>query len=55
MTDQELIEWHYRYEERLGILCGTTTPIEEQKRIAWGEATAAIKNLQKPLDQPLLI
>ena len=31
-------EARYRYEERLGMLCGTGMPTPEQRRIAWLEA-----------------
>lgn len=31
-------EARYRYEERLGILCGGKEPTAEQRRIAWLEA-----------------
>lgn len=31
-------EARYRYEERLGMLCGTDTPTDEQRRTAWLEA-----------------
>jgi hypothetical protein len=33
-------EQKYRYEERLGILCGSDVPTKEQERIAWEEALA---------------
>lgn len=39
MTDQEIqTEWEYRYDERLGILCGSDEPTKEQKLIAFQEA-----------------
>lgn len=39
MTDvEEREEWLYRYNERLGILCGDGEPTEEQKQIAAQEA-----------------
>ena len=46
MSEQELHEeWMYRYQERLGILCGTNTPTEEEDRIARQEANEAIEIL----------
>jgi hypothetical protein len=46
MTPEELeIEWKYRYEERLGILCGDAEPTSEQKAIALKEANQAIIEL----------
>ena len=43
MTTTELeMEFFYRYTERLGIMCGTAEPTEEQKAIAKKEADEAI-------------
>lgn len=47
MTEKELqIERKYRYEERLGILCGTSIPTAEQSNIAREEADAAVRELR---------
>jgi len=47
MTESEITaEWKYRYEERLGILCGAETPTEEQESIARREADGAIEKLK---------
>jgi len=41
MTEEELREeWLYRRDERLGILCGSDAPTEEQLNIATEEADA---------------
>lgn len=40
-------EWRYRYQERLGIMCGDGEASEEQKKIAQSEADAAIIELSK--------
>ncbi len=40
-------EWFYRYTERLGIMCGTDAPTQEQINIAISEANAAIKILKE--------
>jgi hypothetical protein len=49
MTDAEIkSEWTYRYEERLGILCGKEQPTEEQKRIAKQEADGTIAEITLP-------
>lgn len=55
MTPQELeealeAEWNYRYEERLGILCGDKAATCEQRIIAKAEANDAVKRLRKMLD-----
>lgn len=43
MTTIELQnEWDYRYTERIGIMCGTEEPTEEQKAIAKKEADEAV-------------
>lgn len=48
LSDNDLFrEWHYRYEERLGILCGTAEPTPEQDKIASDEADAAVKALRE--------
>lgn len=48
MTEDELqIEWRYRYWERIGMLCGSGEPTEEQKAIARKEADQAIEKLRK--------
>lgn len=39
-------ERHYRYQERIGILCGTDKPTEEQERMARGEAEEIVKQLR---------
>jgi hypothetical protein len=45
-TEEQLqAEWKYRYEERLGILCGAETPDEDAVRIAKTEADEAIQSL----------
>ena len=46
MTTDEQTEWNYRFDERLGILCGPLKPTEEQKQMARMEASAAIERLQ---------
>lgn len=47
LSDNDLLrEWHYRYEERLGILCGTAEPMPEQDKIASDEADAAVEALR---------
>jgi hypothetical protein len=39
MTTEEIqAEWHYRYQERLGIMCEDQEPTLEQKAIAYREA-----------------
>ena len=38
-------EWDYRYEERLGILCGAGTPEPWMEKMARDEASAAIEAL----------
>ena len=43
MTTTELqSEREYRYQERIGIMCGDSEPTEEQKSIAKKEADEAI-------------
>ena len=52
MTEQELNdEWQYRYQERLGILCGAAIPTPEQRTIARNEANEAISKLKEPETQ----
>ena len=47
LTDSELSqEWLYRYEERLGILCGTADPTPEQIKIAEDEADDCVRLLK---------
>lgn len=48
MTAEELQdEWNLRYTERLALLLdGPGTPTPEQRRIAYDEATDAIKALK---------
>lgn len=46
--DELLAEWNYRYQERLGILCGAGEPTQEQDRIAREEANAVYEALKKP-------
>lgn len=40
---QDQQEWNYRYSERLGILCGSDTPTENQKVLARTEADRWLK------------
>lgn len=47
MTTDETREWKYRYDERLGILCGANKPTAEQIRMAREEADRAIEELRK--------
>lgn len=48
MTDAELqAEWRYRYQERLGTLCGAGDPTPEQRALAVKEANAAIRQLSE--------
>ena len=42
MTPPPDPEWHYRYTERLGILCGSSEPTPEQIEIAKREADEAV-------------
>ena len=52
LTPSELdTEYRYRYEERLGILCGSNTATPRQKAMAHEEATRAVDAL-KPIDNP---
>ena len=47
-TEQEFqIEWKFRYEERIAIMCGTEEPTPKQIHIAKCEADDAIKELKK--------
>lgn len=41
-------EASYRYQERLGILCGSEEPIEEQHSLALLEALQYEKEREKP-------
>lgn len=51
MTTPELEkEKYYRYEERLGILCGTAEPTSEQMEIARKEADATVTELSPSND-----
>lgn len=48
MTEQELkAEGNYRYQERLGMMCGDAKPTDEQRKIALEEATQAIEELRR--------
>ncbi len=48
MTDQELRdEFAYRVSERLGIMCSTDEPTEEQREIAVKEARQACDELRE--------
>lgn len=38
MTPDQVTEWRYRYNERLGILCSDNRPTPEQVEIAQKEA-----------------
>jgi len=50
MTLLELhVEYQYRYDERIGILCDDRTPTPEQIEIATSEAEAFLKETTKPL------
>ena len=42
-------EWDYRYEERLGILCGDKEPTVEEIAIAGAEADKAVADLRMTL------
>lgn len=42
MTAEELELWEHTYENRLGELCGTSTPTPEQKQYAEDEAVLAV-------------
>lgn len=46
MTPNEQTEWNYRFEERLGMLCGPVAASAEQKELARVEANQAIQNLK---------
>lgn len=47
-TPAELaVEFEYRKQERLGILCGESTPTPEQIKIATDEARAVVQKLKK--------
>lgn len=35
---ERITEWLYRFDERLGILCGSDNPTEAQVQIAFQEA-----------------
>ncbi len=50
---QLLEEWEYRYNERLGILCGSAQPEPWMEDMAKKEADAAIAELVKPPQQTL--
>lgn len=53
MTEPELkIEWGYRYQERLGILCGADQPTAEQEKLAHQEADEAVGRLRGQGDFP---
>jgi len=45
MNADEQTEWNYRFEERLGVLCGPMPPTEAQKRMARAEADEAIARM----------
>lgn len=40
-------EWQYRYDERIGILCGTNQPTPQQVDLAKREADEAIRKLNE--------
>lgn len=47
MTSDELKhEWQVTYDTRLGILCGTDKPTNEQVDIAFAEAEEHVKDLR---------
>jgi hypothetical protein len=53
MTEDELkSEWRYRYEERLGILCGSDKPTPEQIKMASDEADHHVAALRREREQP---
>jgi hypothetical protein len=55
MTQRELdIEWQYRLEERLGIMCGGENPTPEQMQLATVEADIAVMRLGPPLEELLI-
>jgi hypothetical protein len=43
MTADQRQEYRYRYDERLGILCGKDEPTDEQIKIAKSEADEWLK------------
>jgi len=48
MSEQELkAEGNYRYQERLGILCGDSKPTEQERAIALEEANRAMEELRQ--------
>lgn len=49
MTPDELKEWTYRRDERLGILCGIGQPSAAQAYLAEIEATEALRQAQNEL------
>lgn len=46
MTNDEFIEYHYRFTERLGMLCGTDDPTQAQIDQAKTEADDAVKAMR---------
>lgn len=51
MTESEqFAEWQYRYEERLGMLCGDSEPDATAKAIARAEADSAMAELWAQCD-----
>lgn len=44
-TEEQQEEWRYRYEERLGILCGLDAPTLAQRKLASDEAHAILNKL----------
>ena len=44
--DERDEEWNYRYQERLGILCGAADPTPEQDALARGEADQIVGQLE---------
>lgn len=48
-------EWKYRYEERLGILCGSAEPTPEQILIAKEEADADLRDRELDYFQDKII
>lgn len=48
LTGPELMrEWDYRYEERLGMLCGSLEPTPAQKRLAREDANEFVVRYRK--------
>ena len=48
IPDNQSPEAVYRYQERLGIICGSDEPTEEQHSLAMLEALQYEKEMEKP-------